>query len=93
MKLKDKCIVTTLGEESLLVMIGDEASTHRVIRLNDTADSRKERAVFSRSTEKSGSSRRLKKACPENVYGCKTVGVDSEIDPPKNAECCKTAGR
>ena len=37
MKLKDKCIVTTLGEESLLVMIGDEASTHRVIRLNDTA--------------------------------------------------------
>lgn len=37
MKLKDKCIVTTLGEESLLVTIGDNSGSNKVIRLNDTA--------------------------------------------------------
>ena len=35
----------------------------------------------------------IKEGLSQNVYACKTVGVDPQIDPPKNAECCKTAGR
>lgn len=37
MKSKENCIVTTLGEESLLVTIGDNSGSNKVIRLNDTA--------------------------------------------------------